>query len=365
MNFNENARHDPYYLAVFPRKPTLFHPDVQLKLEHDRSMRRNGYIDYRPVRVPVSMLETCKKGSVSRYEIGYLRLNQESIDIVRQRSGYTFNINRELNSYPPVKTEALNPRQSVTRSKVECNNETPVCCEEQAASVFFSSWRWRILAHLAEHLHASFPSDIDPFLSIMHDLASNTNGGLHDDMSLDGFIDNATSADLARYTTVPAILQSHLFGRPFMVQNPACSLPRAFFNELKYHASRASVFPGVKPPAPVKLELWYDATVNLPSTDSLSGQNRDVCVEQTMKTQAILSINLLSQGQIAGQEDEVEESSETRINATGSHQRLRFVLYQGREGLHPELSKVILSEKSWNKAARTYGPRNDWWEGHL
>jgi hypothetical protein len=76
------------YLPMYPVEPTDDHPDIQLNLEHGRVNRKDGYVNCTPKAVPIQLLETRKDTLGIPYDVGELRLDQESIDILREKSGY-------------------------------------------------------------------------------------------------------------------------------------------------------------------------------------------------------------------------------------------------------------------------------------
>lgn len=72
-----------FYLPVFPKKPIKCHPGIQLKLKHNRLMRRDGYVNLTARDVPISLLEIY--GIATSQEIGDLRLDEQSIDIFKRK----------------------------------------------------------------------------------------------------------------------------------------------------------------------------------------------------------------------------------------------------------------------------------------
>jgi len=356
---------DSYCLPHYPRSPTLYYPGIQLRLEHHRVMLKPGYVDYRASPAPIRLLEKCN--SVSRHEIGYLRLDQESIEILRVKSSHAFSVETtkreklqclETNSWGPL-------HRRCDHNPPEIEVETPLTKEEEAECVYFSSWRWRILAELADDLHAGLPSDFDKSMSIMQGLASNVDAGLDGCVALKDFIDDTTTLELERHTTVSPIFQGNLFGRPFMISNPGCSLPRAFFNELVFQASESSVFPQLKRSPLVKLGFYYEVTTSLPGTDLPVSQVQEDCRVRPTQSWNILSIWLPRQEAPVGKESGIGGDVGRRTIAARSGKSLQLLLCQRREGLRPVIQEVNLTKRGWKQFLQECGRPDVRWEGRF
>ncbi len=158
-------------------------------------MPRSGYVNHTPKNVPIRLLETCRSGRYFPHEIGFLQLDEESINTLREKSGYsllcdptdsdssTSNGSEASGPTHPVaidKTASIheNTQQSCSEGENECaseggsEGETPSCeadqaggggseCEtscsedDNAMSVRNSFSPWRILSDLAKFMHGS------------------------------------------------------------------------------------------------------------------------------------------------------------------------------------------------------------------
>jgi hypothetical protein len=118
-----NVRFRQNYLPIFPVSPTDDHPDVQLKLEHGRVMRKDGYVNLMPKAVPIEILETRKSGPFSRHNIGDLRMDKESINILREESGFrSLGGDTDSNSEAKASLEGVAPEPTlqVTIEETAC-----------------------------------------------------------------------------------------------------------------------------------------------------------------------------------------------------------------------------------------------------
>lgn len=244
----ENSQYDPYYLAVYPRSPTVYYPNLQLKLEHDRIMRKAGYVDYRPRPFPISMLERLKNGCGNQYEIGDLRLDQESIEILRAKSGYSLpNATIEANSYPTPKVGTWGATHLVTTEKAATSvshseHERSCFDDDEAASPYFFSWRLLALGELTKFLLGNFRSGIGTSSSKTRDLESNADAAQGRGSSVDKQFGGGTSTESETPTSVSSNSWGIPFGRSFSFHNLKCSFINAFTNELEHHTSKSLLF---------------------------------------------------------------------------------------------------------------------------
>jgi hypothetical protein len=184
---------------------------------------------------------------------------------------------------------------------------------------------------------------------MMQALASNVNAGLDGCVALKDFIDETTALELRQCTTISPIFQGNLFGRPFMISNTGCSLPRAFYNELVFQASESSIFPRLKRSPLVRLGLYYDVTTCLPGTGTPFGQVQEDCGRRPTQAWTILSIQIPKQEAPIDKQSGCEGDVRRKSIAARSSQGLRLLLCQRREGLRPVVRKVDLTRGGWKQ----------------
>lgn len=123
-DYTPNAKFEPYYLPIYPSPPTVYHLGVQLRLEHDRRLRKDGYVDFSPRPVPIEYLETCRTPLFQGpAEIGYFKLDEHNIAILREKSGCGFrNCASDSSSYPPLEEEEWGPSCPAAKEKAACSD---------------------------------------------------------------------------------------------------------------------------------------------------------------------------------------------------------------------------------------------------
>lgn len=305
-----NPKHRSNYLAIYPKSPTDEHPDVQLRLMHGRSTQKDGYVNSTPRAVPIRLLEPYNGGGLSRYEIGYYRLTEESIKILITKSGYSSSEGTTAsNSKPspaagasqhvplvPMKKAAFvdgKTTQTDSRTKaesgVEGNPEFEIPCleGEQAAPAPHSWWLSRVFETLAKFMYVDPLSDLEIASFITHGSPSTLGTGRDSCSSPENLIDDAITIELEHHTTVSQILRSLLFVPSLSFYNPGCSFPRVLFNGIIFHASSLSLFPRLGTSVPVELTLYY-ATKSLHYTFIPSGRSPGERRILITKTRSIL-----------------------------------------------------------------------------
>jgi hypothetical protein len=183
--------------------------------------------------------------------------------------------------------------------------------------------------------------------TVLH--SSSTTGSSQDDCWCPAnHVKYSTSIGLQRNATIVQALRRILFSPSLSFHDAECSVPGALFNELVSDVSKSSSLPQRSPPALVQLTL-YHATTHLPYTFDpfqLRPAARRIAIT---KARSVLSIGLLNKGRVIGKENEKEECYEVRPKAPRSTGCERFLLFQSREGIHGESSKVILAAKTWKE----------------
>jgi hypothetical protein len=376
-----NVRFRQNYLPIYPVSPTDEHPDVQLKLEHGRVMRKGGYVNLMPKAVPIEILQTRKSGQFSRHDIGYLRMDKESINILREESGFS-SLGGDTNSNPEAKAslEAVAPESTlqVTTEETAClegdtgqlgprnaeehvgdagmESDSSHSEDEQAASMHQPCWPLRVLSDLAKFMYVDSMSDTGTSSHTLHRSSLTTGCGQDDRWYPDNQVENSTSTGLERNATIVQALRRILFSPSFSFHDVECSVPGALFNEVVSGASKSSSSPQRSLPVLVQLTP-YHATTHLHYTfDPLCVRPmaRRIAIA---KARSVLSIGLLNKGRVIGKKNEMEECFEVRPKAARSTGYEQFLLFQSREGIYGELSEVILAAKTWKELTREWGPR--------
>lgn len=369
-----NVRFRQNYLPIFPVLPTDDHPDVQLKLEHGRVMRKDGYVNLMPKAVPIEILETSKSGPFSRHNIGYLRMDKESINTLREKSGFrSLGGDTDSNSEAKASLERVAPEPTVqvTIEETACvegdagqlrprdgeveNIEDAILesassrsRDEQAMCVRQPCWPLRVLSDLVKFMYVDPMSDIDTSSCTVLHSSSTTGSGQDDRWCPANHVEYSTSIGLQRNATIVQALRRILSSPSLSFHDAGCGVPGALFNQLVSDASKSSSLPQRSPPVLVQLTL-YHATIHLPYTFDpfrIRPAARRIAIT---KARSVLSIGLLKKGRVIGKENEIEECCEVRPKAARSTGCERFLLFHSREGIHGESSMVILAAKTWKE----------------
>jgi hypothetical protein len=264
-----NVRFRQNYLPVFPVPLADDHPDVQLKLEHGRVMTKDGYLNLMPKAVPIEILETRKSGPFSRHEIGYLRIDKESINILREESGFSsLGGDTDSNSEARASLEAVGPEpilqvtieetacvegdtrqlrpkneeeEHVGDAGVECDSSHSE--DEQPASARQPCWPLRVLSDLAKCMYVDSMSDIDTSSRTVHRSSSTTGPGQDGFRCPANHVENSTSTGLVRNATIIQALRRIVFSPSLSFHDVECNVPGALFNEVVSDASKPSSLP--------------------------------------------------------------------------------------------------------------------------
>lgn len=355
--------------------PTIDHPGVQLKLEHNRSMRKKGYVNPTARPVPLKLLEPLRNGPRCHYRIGYLRLDEESTNVLRKESGcQSPSITTTSNSASVIKAAALEPKPSLkieqcaviggrtglTRLTSEgkpvkhVNAESGVPRVGGGQNVFARRQSWA----------SSLLADLSRFTCMEHKPSAAA------DFTRGGYLSPSyrTILDLAMAIEHCAIsiqdLQRLLCTPSFSIKDIESTLPRAVFNELKRNACNLLGNTGRRPFVVVELHL-YHAMTNLPYESVDIDQNAKSRKITVTKSHCLLSIRVLGESSVYDTKNMIDRESEADrcdTKLTGGH---RFLLVERRERLAVELLRVILEESAWEELTQTWKPPDDSWKGPL
>lgn len=278
-----------------------------LRLEHDRGSKKFACVDYKPRPFRVWLLETCK--SASPHGIGYYRLDQESIEILKVKIGYTLPAGCiDTHAYPSPGAGALHQATVGTEAAQSTHGKTEQSREREAAE------------------------------------------------------DTTKEGGGVKCCTNFVQLLRMICGTSVPWHKPETSLTSILFSTLKEHAPNSSVRHPLIPFVVVDMKL-YQATTNMPCRFIPFGQSRGMRRIETTKTRTILSIGVLVICHSVSKREQVHGNNE--VNRNGARRILgRLLLCEGREGLNLELFSTYVTEQSWKELTQKWDSPDAWWEGH-